>query len=131
MRSHGALGFPDPASIGSSTGIKAAKGQIAQASARDTSSATFQAAQRACAKYLGQGAAPPPHPTQAKMQKLLAVSRCMRAHGVTSFPDPDPSTGEIATPTDISRTSPRVIAALRACSSLGQAAGLGLPHITP
>jgi hypothetical protein len=131
MRSHGVLGFPDPASIGSSSGIKAAKSQIAQASARDTSSATFQTAQRACARYDRQAATPPPHPSPQRMRKLLAVSRCMRAHGVESFPDPDPATGEIATPAGISRTSPLVIAALRACSSLGQAAGLGLPTIGP
>jgi hypothetical protein len=131
MRSHGVLGFPDPASIGSSIGIKAAKSQIAQASARDTSSATFQAAQRACAKYYGQAATPPPHPSPQEMQKLLAVSRCMRAHGIPSFPDPDPTTGELTAPAGISRNSPHTIAALRACSSLGVAAGLGLPHTTP
>ncbi len=72
-------GFPDPASIGSSSGIKAAKNQIAQVAARDTSSATFLAAQRACAMYYPTST-PPPHPSQQEMQKLLAVSRCMRAH---------------------------------------------------
>jgi hypothetical protein len=131
MRSHGVLGFPDPASLGSSSGIKAAKSQIAQVAERDTSSATFLAAQRACARYHGAGAAPPPHPSPQELQKLLAVSRCMRAHGIESFPDPDPTTGELTPPAGISRSSPQVVAALRACSSLGQAAGLGLPHTTP
>jgi hypothetical protein len=130
MRSHGVLGFPDPASIASSSGIKAAKSQIAQVAERDTSSATFQSAQRACAKYYGHPPAPA-RPGAPEIQKLLAVSRCMRAHGIQSFPDPDPTTGALTPPAGIVRNSPRVIAALRACSSLGKAAGLGPPTTTP
>ncbi len=131
MRSHGVLGFPDPASFGSSSGIKAAKGQIARVSESETSSATFQAAQRACAKYYGPAASSPPHPSTQEMQKLLAVSRCMRSHGIGNFPDPDPTTGELTTPAGIDRSSPQVLAALQACRSLGQAAGLGPPSMVP
>jgi hypothetical protein len=126
MRSHGVLSFPDAASFGSSDGIKAAKGQMAQISESEAPSPTFQAAQRACAKYLGPPATSAPVSTQ-EMQKLLAVSHCMRAHGVPNFPDPNPTTGELAAPAGIDRNSPQVLAALRACRSLGQAAGLGPP----
>ncbi len=89
MRSHGVSNFPDAASFGSPDGIKAAKGQMVQASASEASSPTFQAAQRACAEYYG----PPTTSTQvsaAELRKLLAVSRCMRAHGVPTLPRPQP-----------------------------------------
>jgi hypothetical protein len=131
MRSHGVLSFPDPASFGSSGAIKAAKGQMAQISERETSSATFQGAQRACARYYGRPATSPSHPSSQEMQKLLAVSRCMRAHGILDFPDPDPTTGELTAPAGISKNSPQVDAALRVCRSLGQAAGLGPPNTGP
>jgi len=124
MRSHGVSGFPD--SFGSSDAIKAAKGQMARISASEASSPTFEAAQRACAKYYGPTT--PQHVSPQEMQKLLAVSRCMRAHGVANFPDPNPTTGELSTPAGIDRSSPQVVAALRACSALGRAAGLGPPN---
>jgi hypothetical protein len=130
MRSHGVRSFPDPAAFGSSAGIKAAKGRMAQIAASEVSSATFEAAQRACAQYYGPPAQPT-HVSPEELQKLLAVSRCMRAHGVSNFPDPNPTTGDFTTPAGIDKSSPQVLAALRACSSLGRAAGLGPPHAGP
>jgi hypothetical protein len=130
MRSHGVLSFPDSASFGSSPAIRAAKGQMAQITESEASLPKFQAAQRACAKY-GPPTTPPPHVSTHELQKLLAVSRCLRAHGIPSFPDPNPATGELSTPAGIDRSSPQVLAALRACSSLGQAAGLGPPSTGP
>jgi hypothetical protein len=126
MRSHGVLNFPDAATFGSSDGIKAAKGQMVQVSRSEGSTPTFQAAQRACAPYYG----PPTTSTQVsavELRKLLAVSRCMRAHGVPTFPDPNPTTGAMDPPAGIDKNSPQVIAALETCSSLGEAAGLGPP----
>jgi hypothetical protein len=126
MRSHGVLNFPD--SFGSSAAIKAAKGQMAQISESEASSPIFQAAQRACAKYYGPPTTSPTHVSTQEMQRLLAVSRCMRTHGVLNFPDPNPTTGELSTPAGIDKNSPQVLAALRACQSLGRAAGLGPPN---
>lgn len=127
MRSHGVVSFPDSASFGSSDGFKTAKGQMAQISKREASSPTFDAAQRSCAKYYGPPTASPTKVSPQEMVRLLAVSRCMRAHGVPNFPDPNPTTGELAAPAGIDRSSPQVLAALRSCSSLGRAAGLGPP----
>jgi hypothetical protein len=127
MRSHGVTSFPDSASFGSSAAIRAAKGRISQISESEKSSPTFEAAERACAKY-APPTAPPQRVSPQEMQRLLAVSRCMRAHGVPNFPDPNPVTGELSTPAGIDRSSPQVLAALRACSSLGRAAGLGPPN---
>jgi hypothetical protein len=130
MRSHGVTSFPDPAALDSSAGIRAAKGRMAQIAASEVSSATFQKAQRACANYYGPPTQPA-HVNPQEIQKLLAVSRCMRAHGIPDFPDPNPTTGHLGTPAGIDENSPQILAALRACSSLGRAAGLRPPHTGP
>jgi hypothetical protein len=126
MRSHGVSNFPDSASLGSSASIKAAKGEISRITNIEGSSSTFEAATRACAKY-APTTAPPQHVSPQEMQKLLAVSRCMRTHGVPNFPDPNPTTGALNNPAGIDKNSPQVLAALQACRSLGEAAGLGPP----
>jgi len=118
MRSHGVLNFPDPSSAAAPSASRALK--------EESTSPEFQAAALACAKYAHHGTAAPPVSPQ-EMQKLLAVSRCMRAHGVPNFPDPNPTTGDLTAPVGIDRSSPTVLAALRACYSLAQAAGLGPP----
>jgi hypothetical protein len=54
---------------------------------------TFQGAMQACRTYLPNGG----HPTAAQTAKAkaqaLAMSRCMRTHGVPNFPDPQFRTG--------------------------------------
>jgi len=86
MRSHGISNFPDP-SPGTSTfpivpGIEKTLG--------------FASAEQACKKFL------PTAPTsqgssaaQAKQMQAgaLAMARCLRAHGISNFPDPDISIG--------------------------------------
>jgi hypothetical protein len=129
MRSHGVSSFPDQAAFGTPTGIRTAKGQMAQITQSEASTPRFEAAQRACAKYYGPPATSP-HVSPQEMQKLLAVSHCMRAHAVPRFPDPNPTTGQLS-PAGIDTSSPQVLAALRACSSLGRAAGLSAPNTRP
>lgn len=53
-------------------------------------SPAFLAAQNACLQLLPGGAALPgqQHPTAAAMALARAAAKCMRAHGVSSFPDP-------------------------------------------
>jgi hypothetical protein len=99
---------------------------MAQLTKSEASTPTFRAAQRACAEYYGPPTTSPQVSAQ-EMQKLLAVSRCMRAHGVPTFPDPSPITGDMDTPAGIDKSSPQVLRALQACRSLGEAAGLGRP----
>jgi hypothetical protein len=55
----------------------------------------------------------------------LAYAKCMRSHGLPNFPDPDGS-GDFAMPGDISPTSPRYIAANKACQSLNSGS-----HLSP
>ena len=79
MRAHGLTNFPDPSAGG---GI-----QLNSSSGLNPSSPGFQAAQNACAKDmpgLGKGG----QASEAQKQQMLKMSECMRAHGLTSFPDP-------------------------------------------
>jgi hypothetical protein len=82
MRSHGVPNFPDPSNggirIGPGTGL-------------NPRSPAFQAAQTACQKLLPGGG--PGHARPQDGPRLLKLAQCMRAHGVTSFPDPIPFQG--------------------------------------
>jgi hypothetical protein len=81
MRSHGVPNFPDPST---GRGI-----QISPSSGINPFSPAFKAAQSQCAKLL-PGAGPGAHgpPSEEAKQQMLATSECMRAHGVSGFPDP-------------------------------------------
>jgi hypothetical protein len=123
MRSHGVTNFPDPSPGG---GI-----QIGSSSGIDPSSPAFRAAQSQCAKLMpggGPGAHGPPS-EQAK-QEMLALAECMRAHGVSGFPDPTLSAPAnpgafsiamgrggvfLAVPRTINPASPVFQSAARAC----------------
>jgi hypothetical protein len=80
MRSNGVPNFPDPSGGG---GI-----QIPVGSGINPGSPAFQSAQRSCFKLLPGGG--PGRHTASEQDKLrmLAMSRCMRSHGFTTFPDP-------------------------------------------
>jgi hypothetical protein len=76
MRTHGVPNFPDP----TANGLQLPIGVNAESPA-------FKSAQRACKQYLPDKGAPPA--TSAKDRAAaLAFSRCMRAHGLLTFPDP-------------------------------------------
>jgi hypothetical protein len=83
MRTHGVPSFPDPN----------AQGQVT-ISGVGPQSASFQAAQRACAKYSPNGGKAPSPAQQAQaVAQALKFSECMRAHGISDFPDPQVSSG--------------------------------------
>jgi len=83
MRAHGVPNFPDPSPGG---GIK-----LTVASGLNPQSASFQAAEQDRKQYApAQGG--PPTMSAAERQHALAFARCMRSHGVPSFPDPQVST---------------------------------------
>ena len=75
MRSHGVPTFPDPGGAGG--GIQIPQG----------SSPALEAAVRDCHALQPGGAGPSPATGQQKAM-MLHLSRCMRAHGVSGFPDP-------------------------------------------
>lgn len=79
MRSHGVPTFPDPSAGG---GIN-----IAQGSSINPFSPSFKAAQAQCRRLL-PGAGPPRGVSEQQKEQMVRTSECMRAHGVTGFPDP-------------------------------------------
>jgi hypothetical protein len=114
MRAHGVSDFPDPSPGG---------GYNFNASAVNASSATFQAAQRACQKSVSAGT-PTGQVLTQDVDHLLRYARCMRSHGVIKFPDPVVRSGlppGFDFPPNMDLTSPAFLAADNVCHGL-------LPH---
>jgi hypothetical protein len=80
MRAHGVTNFPDP---GSSGGI-----QLNAGSGINPFSPSFKSAQGRCSKLLPGGGPANHKPSEQDKEAMLRISQCMRAHGVTDFPDP-------------------------------------------
>jgi hypothetical protein len=76
LRTHGMPNFPDPNSNG--------------ANGPSPLPAPTRAAAQACAKLQPSGMHlhGPPVPSAAELRAALVFARCMRAHGVSHFPDP-------------------------------------------
>jgi hypothetical protein len=85
MRKNGVPNFPDPDSTGAIS--------IGPSSGIDPGSPKFRSAQQICKKLLPNGGQPSPAQLAKAQQAALAFSKCMRAHGVTDFPDPTFATG--------------------------------------
>jgi hypothetical protein len=79
MRGHGVTNFPDPGAGGGGLNITG--------TGIDPSSPAFKAARATCRKRL-PGGGPPAHASEQDKERFFAISRCMRDHGVTGFPDP-------------------------------------------
>jgi hypothetical protein len=77
LRANGVPNFPDP------TG----GGGVNIPNDINPASPAFQAAQQAC-QSLMPGGSGPGRATADQKRALLNLSRCMRAHGVSGFPDP-------------------------------------------
>ena len=113
MRADGITEFPDPAPGGQFT--------VAPGSGIDPISPQFQAAASKCRKRTGFGGRASSPRQNELFEKLLRFSQCMRAHGISGFPDPEraPGGGIIRRPPQgISPDSPQFAAAKRACDGL-------------
>jgi hypothetical protein len=108
MQSHGIKNFPEPNSSGQLT---LTQGQ----SLPDTSSPRFQAAAKTCRALNPAGVAPNPAQQAEQLQADIAYAKCMRAHGVPNFPDPDPNTGDSFALQGIDVNSSQVQSANTAC----------------
>jgi hypothetical protein len=85
MRSHGALGFPDPTSQGTIT--------VTQALLNNPQ---IRSAAPSCRNLLPRGAVQLPPALQRKLEtQALRYSACMRTHGVPNFPDPTIHNGAV------------------------------------
>ena len=83
MRANGVSNFPDPSPNGGNFDVTGV----------DRSSPAFRAAQIKCGKYmqspLSAGSSGDTPQQEAKaMTQLRTVAQCMRAHGISDFPDP-------------------------------------------
>lgn len=117
MRKHGITNFPDPNSNGDI--VITSQDNINQASPQ------YAAAKTTCLKGLPGGGQAPPAQVQQELSQGIRHSQCMRAHGITNYPDPTESNGEISVsvnggngPGDIDTKSPQYQAAQKACQSL-------------
>jgi hypothetical protein len=82
MRSHGVPGFPDPSAQGYV--------QLGPGDQINPDSPQFQEAQRICAKLAPVGGPGTQSHFDQLMTAMLKFAACMRAHGITNFPDPVP-----------------------------------------
>jgi hypothetical protein len=124
MRSHGVSDYPDPTEVGG--GIRIA----GSAPGMDSRSPAFQAAEDSCRHLLPNGGQPSHADQQHAVSEMRQSSRCMRAHGISEFPDPSLSppadrsgysdimsngVAWLAIPDSIDVHSPAVLHAAAAC----------------
>lgn len=86
MRSHGVSNFPDPTSSGADKEFL-----LGQIPGIDSHSPAFLTAQPACKHLLPGGGSVSRSAVAQVMAQLLHVSQCLRAHGLSGFPDPTAS----------------------------------------
>jgi hypothetical protein len=116
VRSHGVPDFPDPASSG-----RFDKTTLSQLAARNSQ---YQTATRTCAHLLPSGAGSTNSEAVVRQEwnGMLNFARCMRAHGVPSWPDPTPYPPYPTEPTYVLPASiqpiPQIISKMDECLRL-------------
>jgi len=109
MRSHGVSDFPDPNAQG---GFSAPNGM-------NPNSPTYISANNACESL--DGSSTPPAASASNAAKLLKYSECMRAHGISDFPDPNAQghldLGSGKKGSDLDPSNPQYVAANKACQA--------------
>jgi hypothetical protein len=128
MRAHGLPSFPDPVQNGNGVGLQIRGGPGAGGLKPD--SPAFQTAQKACAHLLPNGGRPPGPMSAAQQQRFLNYAKCLRTHGVPSFPDPVFSGGGVQVRIGgpgVDPSSPAFKTAQKACQSMLPFAKFGGP----
>jgi hypothetical protein len=125
MRSHGVPNFPDPGSNGSGgiqiqAGQRAGSGPSLSVNGVSVNGPAFQSAMKSCRSQLPNGGHPPPL-SAARKAAMLQFSQCMRAHGLTNFPDPTFGSGgavrlQVGAQAGIDPNSPTFQQAQKACA---------------
>lgn len=87
MRSHGVSDFPDP-QVSTTAGSTSIRQAVPSSAA---SSPTFRSAQKACAAFQPGPQSGGPSGQGPGKAIFLAFARCLRAHGISNFPDPTAS----------------------------------------
>jgi hypothetical protein len=118
VRAHGVPNFPDPDSSGNFN--KQVLRQLGVSDAR------LRAAEAPCGDLAPGGQQAPL--TAQQQQDYLRAAACMRAHGITVFPDPVFSGGGVrfpSPPAGVATSSPQFVHARQTCERLIPA---GLPY---
>ena len=116
MRENGVPNFPDPVMSGNG-----AKLLFGSESGIDTNAPAFENAMRTCQPLLPNGGESTPQEQAARLGEALDYASCMRAHGVSNFPDPKASGdggiewGELGPRVGIDPDSPQLRHGRRAC----------------
>lgn len=126
IRQHGLPNFPDP--VAATEGPAAGQGILDKSALKRYPDAVSLQALTACSAALASAniASGPGSSTisQQELQARLALARCIRAHGVPNFPDPNPTTGNVTPPPGLNKNSPSILAAIQACPSQVQAVNI-------
>ena len=94
IRAHGVPNYPDPPSRGEMQSESSGNGSVTVNGVKlDASAQTLQNAQRACATYAPVGPLVSSSQLASINQGAIRAAECMRANGVTDFPDPSITTG--------------------------------------
>jgi hypothetical protein len=112
MRVHGITSFPDPNAHGE-IAVNAGPG-----TGLDPKSPQFKSANNACKSLLPPRRALSPAQQAAARAQALKYSRCMRAHGISDFPDPNSQGGIALQPKpggDLDPNNPQFQTANKAC----------------
>jgi hypothetical protein len=83
MRTHGVPGFADPKQVGGG-GIQIS----GTPPGVNPDSPAFTSAQQSCRHLLSNGGQPTTSGREQELARMLQLTKCMRAHGVSGFPDP-------------------------------------------
>lgn len=86
MRSHGVGNFPDLTPGGGPFGLQLARSHI------DLNAPAYQTASSDCQKLMPAAKAAVGPTLAATKVQMVALAKCMRAHGLKTFPDPTTST---------------------------------------
>jgi hypothetical protein len=129
MRAHGEPNFPDPGS----NGVIAIKGGGAASSGSPSKDQhiggpQMTKANNACRHLLPNGGVPTAAQRQQMLKQGLKFAECMRAHGVSNFPDPKLGGGPVTSGGGINPNSPQFQSAQHACQNLlHKGGGLQIP----
>ena len=115
MRAHGLTGYPDPREAGGQITMTV---HVGPGSKLNSHSPWYQAAQNACRSFSPAGNLTTAQKAAANA-RALKYSRCMRSHGISSYPDPNgQGTLVVQAGGGIDPSSPQFQNAQKACQSL-------------
>ena len=105
VRKHGLPGFPDP---------PYSNGELNKLGFRKLSPQMETATNKCHAQALAAGVVQTPAEIQQHLEQMLKIAECMRAHGITNFPDPN-ANGSFTSPVNSPVNTPGYAAAAKTC----------------